>query len=63
MSLAVTRQGIAIVLGRHAGMALARTDLPWRGWLEFGFWVAVFLPSLTVTLGWIMLLTVTAWPS
>ncbi len=56
MSLAVTRQGIAIVLGIMLAWLLARTDLPGRGWFEFGFWVAVFLPSLTVTLGWIMLL-------
>lgn len=52
--LAVARQGIAIVLGVLVAWLLARTDLPGRYWLEFGFWVAVFLPTLTVTLGWIM---------
>jgi iron(III) transport system permease protein len=56
VSLAVTRQGIAIVLGVTLAWLIARTDLPGRDWLEFGFWIAVFLPSLTVTLGWIMLL-------
>jgi iron(III) transport system permease protein len=35
---------------------LARTDLPLRGALEFTFWVTFFLPSLSVTLGWIVLL-------
>jgi ABC-type molybdate transport system permease subunit len=35
---------------------LARTDLPGRGWLEFAFWAAFFLPTLTVTLSWILLL-------
>ena len=35
---------------------LARTDLPARGILEFAFWVTFFLPSLSVTLGWIVLL-------
>lgn len=35
---------------------LARTDLPLRGTLEFAFWVTFFLPSLSVTLGWIVLL-------
>ena len=35
---------------------LARTDLPARGALEFMFWVTFFLPSLSVTLGWIVLL-------
>ncbi len=35
---------------------LARSDLPFRGLLEFAFWVTFFLPSLSVTLGWIVLL-------
>jgi iron(III) transport system permease protein len=35
---------------------LARTDLPLRGMFEFAFWVTFFLPSLSVTLGWIVLL-------
>jgi iron(III) transport system permease protein len=35
---------------------LGRTDLPGRGTFEFMFWVAFFVPSLSVTLGWIMLL-------
>ena len=52
--LAVTRQAIALVVGVLIAWLLARTDLPGRHWLEFGFWVAVFLPTLTVTLGWIM---------
>lgn len=52
--LALTRQGIAIVIGVMLAWVIARTDLPGRQWLEFGFWVAVFLPTLTVTLGWIM---------
>src|SRR5262249_6106930 len=52
--LAATRQGIGIVLGVLLAWLLARTDLPGRDWLEFGFWIAVFLPALTVTLGWIM---------
>ena len=35
---------------------LARTDLPLRNTLEFAFWVTFFLPSLSVTLGWVVLL-------
>jgi iron(III) transport system permease protein len=35
---------------------LARTDIPWRNGLEFMFWISFFLPSLSVTLGWIMCL-------
>jgi iron(III) transport system permease protein len=54
LTLSAARQGIAIVVGVLVAWLLARTDLPGRNWLEFGFWVAVFLPTLTVTLGWIM---------
>jgi len=35
---------------------LGRTDMPGRGVFEFTFWVTFFLPSLAVTLGWIVLL-------
>jgi iron(III) transport system permease protein len=55
LTLSVARQGISIVVGVLVAWLLARTDLPGRNWLEFGFWVAVFLPTLTVTLGWIMI--------
>jgi iron(III) transport system permease protein len=54
ISLALTRQALAIVFAIPICWIIARTDLPGRNWLEFGFWVCVFLPQLTVTLGWIM---------
>jgi iron(III) transport system permease protein len=54
ISLSVARQAIGLVVGVTVAWLLARTDLPGKHWLEFGFWVAVFLPTLTVTLGWIM---------
>lgn len=54
VTLAATRQGIATVIGIVLAWLIARTDLPGRDWLEFGFWIAVFLPTLTVVLGWIM---------
>jgi iron(III) transport system permease protein len=54
LTLSAARQGIGIVVGVGVAWLLARTDLPARNLLEFGFWVAVFLPALTVTLGWIM---------
>jgi iron(III) transport system permease protein len=54
LTLSAARQGIGIVVGVLVAWLLARTDLPGRNLLEFGFWVAVFLPTLTVTLGWIM---------
>ncbi|HEX3304103.1 MAG TPA: ABC transporter permease subunit, partial [Thermomicrobiales bacterium] len=54
VSLAITRQAIAVVLGVVLAWLIARTDLPGRDWLELGFWITVFLPTLTVVLGWIM---------
>jgi len=54
ITLTAARQAIGLVVGVCIAWLLARTDLPFRHWLEFGFWVAVFLPTLTVTLGWIM---------
>jgi iron(III) transport system permease protein len=35
---------------------LGRTNVPGRGVFEFMFWITFFLPSLAVTLGWIVLL-------
>nr|MBA2690511.1 iron ABC transporter permease [Burkholderiales bacterium] len=35
---------------------LSRTDIPGKPWLDFIIWVAFFLPSLPLLLGWIMLL-------
>ena len=35
---------------------LGRTNIPGAHWLEFGFWVSYLLPSLTTTIGWILLL-------
>ena len=56
VSLAVTRQAIALVIGVMLAWLIARTDLPWKNGLEFTFWVSFFLPSLPVALGWILLL-------
>src|SRR5215213_4181199 len=55
ISLAVTRQAISLSLAIGVAWLIARTDLPWASWLELGFWVAVFLPSLTVLVAWILL--------
>jgi len=35
---------------------LGRTNIPGAHWLEFGFWVSYLLPSLTTTIGWMLLL-------
>lgn len=56
VSLAVTRQAIALVVGVMLAWLIARTDLPWKNGLEFVFWISFFLPSLPVALGWILML-------
>ena len=57
-TLAVTfvRQLVSLPLAVLVAWLLARTDLPGRQWIEFAFWAAFFLPTLTVTLSWILLL-------
>ena len=57
-TLAVTfvRQLVSLPLAVLVAWLLARTDVPGRQWIEFAFWAAFFLPTLTVTLSWILLL-------
>lgn len=55
MSLSFARQLISLVLGVAIAWVIARTNLPGRGWLEVGFWVALFMPALPVTMAWILL--------
>jgi iron(III) transport system permease protein len=50
------RQLLSLPLAVLIAWLLARTDLPGRRWMEFGFWAAFFLPPFTVTLSWILLL-------
>ena len=50
------RQLLSLPLAVLIAWLLARTDVPGRGVIEFAFWAAFFLPSLTVTLSWILLL-------
>lgn len=56
VTLTLTRQAIALVGGVLLAWVIARTNVPGRYWLEFGFWVALFLPTLPLLLGWILLL-------
>jgi iron(III) transport system permease protein len=56
LTLTITRQAIAFILALPLAWLLARTNLPGRHWLEFLFWLAFFLPPLTLTMGWIVLL-------
>ena len=54
--LLFSRQLISFPFAIFLAWLLARTDLPGKGWLEFMFWLSFFLPSLSVTLGWILVL-------
>jgi iron(III) transport system permease protein len=56
VSLSVVRQAISGVLAVFIAWLLARTDVPGSKIFEFIFWLAFFLPALTVTLSWILLL-------
>jgi iron(III) transport system permease protein len=56
LTLTAARQAIAFSSGIGLAWLLVRTDIPRAHWLEFGFWIAFFLPALTGTLGWILLL-------
>ncbi|HEY7168206.1 MAG TPA: iron ABC transporter permease [Candidatus Binatia bacterium] len=56
VTLAVSRQAIALFIGCFFAWLVARTDMPWRGPLEFLFWLSFFLPALPQTMGWILLL-------
>jgi iron(III) transport system permease protein len=52
----IANEAISVPLAVVLAWLLARSDLPFRGGLEFMFWITFFLPSLSVTLGWIVLL-------
>jgi iron(III) transport system permease protein len=56
LSVTFVRQLLSLPLAVLIAWLLARTDLPGRTWMEFGFWAAFFLPPFTVTMSWILLL-------
>jgi iron(III) transport system permease protein len=47
-------QGISLPAAVAIAWVLARTDVPFKRWLEFGFWILFFLPALGVTTGWLL---------
>ena len=55
VALASARQAIATVLGVVIAWLIARSNLPGRSWMEVGFWIALFMPILPVTLAWVFL--------
>jgi iron(III) transport system permease protein len=54
--VALAVQAISLPLAIALAWLIARTDLPGAGWVNFLLWIAFFIPSLGVTLGWILLL-------
>lgn len=56
VSLGFMRQLIGVVVGVCIAWLIARTNLPCRTVLEVGFWVALFMPALPVTLSWVLLM-------
>jgi iron(III) transport system permease protein len=54
--LVVAYQAISLGMAIMIAWLLARTDIPCRNLLEGAFWVSFFLPTLSTTLGWILLL-------
>lgn len=56
VKLLLAIQTIALPTAIVIAWLLARTDMPGRNALEFMFWIAFFLPTLSVTLGWILCL-------
>jgi iron(III) transport system permease protein len=54
--LGVTRTLIAVVIATALSLLIARTDMPGRRVVEVSLWFAFFIPPLSMTLGWIVLL-------
>ena len=56
LKVLIWTEAIAMPIAVLLAWLLARTDLPASGALEFMFWISFFLPALSVTFGWIVLL-------
>lgn len=56
LKLGVTRTLIALVIATVLSLLIARTDMPGRRFVEVSLWFAFFVPPLSMTLGWILLL-------
>lgn len=54
--LVFTYQIISLILSILIAWLIARTDLPLKNHLETLFWISFFLPTLSTTLSWILLL-------
>ncbi|MFI5268483.1 MAG: ABC transporter permease, partial [Chloroflexota bacterium] len=56
LALAACYQAISFALATGLAWVLARTDVPAARQLEFMFWLSMFVPVLSTTLGWMLLL-------
>ena len=56
VTLTAARQFVAFVVGVALAWLIARTNLPYAGWIEIAFWISLFLPALPVTMSWMLLL-------
>jgi iron(III) transport system permease protein len=54
LKVQIANQGISLPLAIVIAWVLARTDVPFGRWIEFGFWILFFLPALGVTTGWLL---------
>ena len=56
ISIGLVQQAIAFPAAIFIAWLLARTNVPWARGLEFMFWLSFFMPTLSIALGWILLL-------
>lgn len=49
------RAPIAVIVGFVLAWLIARVKIPGHSFIEFSLWLAFFLPTLPLTLGWILL--------
>jgi iron(III) transport system permease protein len=55
-TIVLTRAVLGFVIAAPLAWLVARTDIPFPKGLEFGFWIAFFMPSLAYIQGWAFLL-------
>jgi iron(III) transport system permease protein len=54
--LLALRAPVAVLIGFLIAWLIVRVQIPGKSFVEFALWVAFFLPTLPVALGWILLL-------
>ncbi|HZU08105.1 MAG TPA: iron ABC transporter permease [Chloroflexota bacterium] len=56
ISIVTIRGILGFAIAIPLAWLVARTNIPGAKWLEFGFWVAFFMPSMAYIQGWVFLL-------